>query len=161
MCGLGQTASNPVLSTLNYFMEEYRRHVLDKKCDAFVCKDLVGASCQAACPLDTEVWRYVALIEKGEYEQAYKVIRHSNPFPSACAEGAELRSRSRASTIAAVTPGPCPPRPSRLPLPPLIELVVCPSARASGASRILSTNMTALTPNAVWIMIRNPRTASA
>ncbi|MCK4752896.1 MAG: FAD-dependent oxidoreductase [Planctomycetes bacterium] len=85
MCGLGQTASNPVLSTLNYFMEEYRRHVLDKKCDAFVCKDLVGASCQAACPLDTEVWRYVALIEKGEYEQAYKVIRHSNPFPSACA----------------------------------------------------------------------------
>ncbi len=85
MCGLGQTASNPVLSTLHYFIDEYRRHVIDKRCDAFVCKDLVGASCQAACPLGTEVWRYVALIEKGKYEEAYKVIREANPFPSACA----------------------------------------------------------------------------
>jgi len=85
MCGLGQTASNPVLSTLGYFIEEYRRHVIDKRCDAFVCKELVGAPCQAACPVDTEVWRYVALIEKGEYEEAYKVIREANPFPSVCA----------------------------------------------------------------------------
>jgi NADH-quinone oxidoreductase subunit F len=85
MCGLGQTASNPVLSTLRYFRHEYKRHVIDKKCGAFVCKDLVGAPCQAGCPLDTEVWRYVALIEKGEYEEAYKVIREVNPFPSVCA----------------------------------------------------------------------------
>jgi len=85
MCGLGQTASNPVLSTLRYFHNEYRRHVVDKKCDSFVCKDLVGAPCQAGCPLDTEVWRYVALIEKGEYEEAYRVIRDANPFPSVCA----------------------------------------------------------------------------
>ena len=85
MCGLGQTASNPVLSTLRYFRDEYHRHVVDKKCNAFVCKELVGASCQAACPLDTEVWRYVALIEKGKYEEAYKIIRDSNPFPSVCA----------------------------------------------------------------------------
>jgi NADH-quinone oxidoreductase subunit F len=85
MCGLGQTASNPVLSTLRYFQNEYRRHIIDKKCDAFVCKDLVGAPCQTGCPLDTEVWRYVALIEKGKYEQAYKVIREVNPFPSVCA----------------------------------------------------------------------------
>ncbi|GAG35389.1 unnamed protein product, partial [marine sediment metagenome] len=85
MCGLGQTASNPVLSTLRYFGDEYHRHVIDKKCDAFVCKELVGAPCQAGCPLDTEVWRYVALIEKGQYEEAYKVIREVNPFPSVCA----------------------------------------------------------------------------
>jgi len=68
MCGLGQTASNPVLSTLRYFRDEYLRHVINKKCDAFVCRDIVGAPCQTACPLDTEVWRYVALIEKGKYE---------------------------------------------------------------------------------------------
>jgi len=85
MCGLGQTASNPVLSTLRYFRDEYERHVVDKKCDAFVCRDLVGASCQAACPLETEAWRYVALIEKGRYEEAYQVIRSANPFPSICA----------------------------------------------------------------------------
>ena len=85
MCGLGQTASNPVLSTLRYFREEYERHVVDKKCDAFVCRNLVGASCQAACPLETEAWRYVALIEKGRYEEAYSCLRSANPFPSICA----------------------------------------------------------------------------
>jgi NADH-quinone oxidoreductase subunit F len=85
MCGLGQTASNPVLSTLRYFAGEYRRHVLDKKCDAFVCTELVGAPCQSACPLDTQAWRYVALLEKGEYQAAYQVIREANPFPSVCA----------------------------------------------------------------------------
>lgn len=85
MCGLGQTASNPVLSTLRYFRDEYERHIVQKRCDAFVCKDLVGASCQAACPLGTEAWRYVALIQRGEYESAYRVIREANPFPSVCA----------------------------------------------------------------------------
>ena len=85
MCGLGQTASNPVLSTLRYFRQEYERHVVDKRCDAFVCKDLVGAPCQSACPLGTEAWRYVAHIARGEYEQAYRVIRDANPFPSVCA----------------------------------------------------------------------------
>ncbi len=95
MCGLGQTASNPVLSTLRYFHHEYERHVVDKKCDAFVCKDLVGAPCQAACPLGTEVWRYVALIEKGEYVEAYKVIREANPFPSACARVCDRKCETR------------------------------------------------------------------
>ena len=85
LCGLGQTASNPVLSTLHYFRNEYERHILQKKCDAFVCKDLVGAPCQTACPLGTEAWRYVAHIQRGEYEEAYRVIRDANPFPSVCA----------------------------------------------------------------------------
>lgn len=39
-CGLGQTAPNPVLSTLEYFLEEYFEHVYDKKCRAHVCKGL-------------------------------------------------------------------------------------------------------------------------
>ena len=84
MCGLGQTASNPVLSTLRYFREEYERHIRDKRCDAFVCKELVGAPCQSACPLGTEAWRYVAHIARGEYDEAYTVIRDANPFPSVC-----------------------------------------------------------------------------
>jgi len=85
MCGLGQSASNPVLSTLRYFRKEFERHIIDKRCDAYVCKDLVGAPCQAACPVGTEVWRYVAHIERGEYEEAYLAIRRANPFPSVCA----------------------------------------------------------------------------
>jgi NADH-quinone oxidoreductase subunit F len=41
LCGLGQTAPNPVLSTLRYFKEEYKTHIKDKKCPAGVCKPLI------------------------------------------------------------------------------------------------------------------------
>jgi len=82
MCGLGQSAPNPVLSTLRYFREEYERHLIQKRCDAFVCKELVGAPCQSACPVGTEAWRYVAHIARSEYEEAYRTIREANPFPS-------------------------------------------------------------------------------
>ena len=41
LCGLGQTAPNPVLTTLQYFMEEYRAHVEEQRCPAAVCRDLV------------------------------------------------------------------------------------------------------------------------
>lgn len=40
LCGLGQTAPNPVLSTMKYFRREYERHVVDRKCDTGSCKDL-------------------------------------------------------------------------------------------------------------------------
>jgi NADH-quinone oxidoreductase subunit F len=94
-CGLGQTAANPVLSTLRYFREEYQRHIWNKRCDAFVCKDLVGAPCQAACPLGTEAWRYIAHIARGEYEEAYQVIRETNPFPSVCGRVCDNKCESR------------------------------------------------------------------
>jgi NADP-reducing hydrogenase subunit HndC len=42
LCGLGQTAPNPVLSTLRYFKDEYVAHVIDKKCPAGVCKALLS-----------------------------------------------------------------------------------------------------------------------
>ena len=42
LCGLGQTAPNPVLSTLRYFRDEYVEHVVEKKCRAGVCKSLLS-----------------------------------------------------------------------------------------------------------------------
>lgn len=62
LCGLGQSSPNPVLSTLDNFMDEYRSHVIDKKCHSGVCKDLleyfiledncVGCTaCARACPV--------------------------------------------------------------------------------------------------------------
>jgi ferredoxin len=44
MCGLGQTAPNPVLSTIKYFRDEYEAHIKDKTCPAGVCKELITFS---------------------------------------------------------------------------------------------------------------------
>ncbi|MBZ5551631.1 MAG: FAD-dependent oxidoreductase [Acidobacteriia bacterium] len=85
LCGLGQTAANPVLSTLKWFRDEYEAHVYERRCPSGSCKELVGAPCQSGCPAGTEVWRYVAHIARGEYVEAYRTIREANPFPSACA----------------------------------------------------------------------------
>jgi NADH-quinone oxidoreductase subunit F len=48
LCGLGQTAPNPVLTTLRYFRHEYEAHVRDKKCPAKVCKALLTYTIDAA-----------------------------------------------------------------------------------------------------------------
>ena len=61
LCGLGQTAPNPILSTIRYFREEFETHIRDKKCPAKVCKNLLTYSinqdackacgaCLKACP---------------------------------------------------------------------------------------------------------------
>ena len=47
LCGLGQTAPNPVLATLKFFREEYIAHIVDKTCPAGVCKKLVSYSVDA------------------------------------------------------------------------------------------------------------------
>jgi NADP-reducing hydrogenase subunit HndC len=63
LCGLGQTAPNPILSTLRYFKDEYIAHVTDKKCPAGVCKNLLSYKidpakctgctlCARICPAD-------------------------------------------------------------------------------------------------------------
>ena len=61
LCGLGQTAPNPVLTTIKYFRGEYDEHIKNKQCGAAVCKGLIQYSinpdnctgctvCKGACP---------------------------------------------------------------------------------------------------------------
>jgi NADH:ubiquinone oxidoreductase subunit F (NADH-binding)/(2Fe-2S) ferredoxin len=49
LCGLGQTAANPVLSTLRYFRDEYEAHIGERRCPAGVCKALIRYEITAAC----------------------------------------------------------------------------------------------------------------
>ncbi|HQF33517.1 MAG TPA: NADH-quinone oxidoreductase subunit NuoF [Petrotogaceae bacterium] len=62
LCGLGQTSPNPILSTINYFRDEYVSHIQDKKCPAGVCKNLIRydinpakcvgcTACARVCPV--------------------------------------------------------------------------------------------------------------
>lgn len=84
ICGLGQTAPNPVLSTIKYFRHEYDEHILHKYCRAGVCSDLFISPCQNACPAGVNVPGYIALIAVGRVRDAYNLIRQENPFPSIC-----------------------------------------------------------------------------
>ena len=79
LCGLGQTAPNPVLSTLRYFRDEYIAHVVDKKCPAGVCKNLltleidsdkcIGCKmCMRNCPADA-----IRINEAGEIKAGKKL----------------------------------------------------------------------------------------
>jgi Na+-translocating ferredoxin:NAD+ oxidoreductase RNF subunit RnfB len=63
LCGLGQTAPNPVLTTLKYFQKEYETHIKEKSCPALVCKALISyyiepdkcvgcLLCLKSCPVD-------------------------------------------------------------------------------------------------------------
>ena len=81
---MGQTAPNPVLSTIKYFREEYEAHIYEKRCPAVACSALFRAPCQHACPAGMDVPSYVALVRENRLEDAYKVLLRSNPFPSVC-----------------------------------------------------------------------------
>lgn len=84
MCGLGQTAANPVLSTLRYFENEYEEHIKYKKCSALVCKEIVSSPCQYICPTDQEASVYIALIAQEKFKEAMDIIRKDNPLPIVC-----------------------------------------------------------------------------
>jgi NADH-quinone oxidoreductase subunit F len=81
LCGLGQTAPNPVLTTLRYFRHEYEAHIYDKHCPTGACKRLSAPPCQAVCPTGQDAASYIALIAQGDMERAYEIIREDNPFP--------------------------------------------------------------------------------
>ena len=84
LCGLGQTAPNPVLSTIRYFRKEYEEHIVGKKCEAGVCAALFYAPCSNACPAGVDVSRYMAHMAEGRFEEAFRVHMERNPFPSIC-----------------------------------------------------------------------------
>ncbi len=84
LCGLGQTAPNPVITTIRYFRNEYEEHIKKHHCRAAVCRGLVTAPCSHTCPAGIDVPRYVRFIANGKPAEAVAVIREKIPFPSVC-----------------------------------------------------------------------------
>ena len=84
LCGLGQTAPNPVLSTIRYFRKEYEQHIRDHRCVAAVCSAMFKSPCQHTCPIEMDIPSYIALVRAERFEDAYKILLQTNPFPSVC-----------------------------------------------------------------------------
>ncbi len=84
LCGLGQTAANPVLSTIRHFGNEYIEHIRDRRCRAGVCPALVSAPCSSACPANVDIPGYVSLVAERCYAEALRLHRERNPFAAVC-----------------------------------------------------------------------------
>lgn len=97
LCGLGQTAPNPVLSTLRYFRDEYVAHVVDKKCPAGVCKDLLSYSIDPAkckgCTLCARVCPNGAI--EGELKNPHQIINSKCVKCGACMEKCKFGAISK------------------------------------------------------------------
>jgi NADH-quinone oxidoreductase subunit F len=84
LCGLGQTAANPLLTTLRYFRDDYEAHIVQKKCPGAVCKALISAPCHHVCPVGMDPPSYIGFIAQGKFDDAYEVITNASPFPGIC-----------------------------------------------------------------------------
>lgn len=94
LCGLGQTAPNPVLSTLKYYRDEYEAHIFEKRCPAGVCKDLLMYSileefCKG-CTACTRVCPAGAII--GEKKKPHKIIQDVCIKCGACFETCKFKA---------------------------------------------------------------------
>jgi len=84
LCGLGQTAPNPVLSTIRHFRHEYEAHIKEKRCPAAVCGQMFKAPCTHICPVGLDVPGYVTLVAENRFDEAYDLIMEKNPLPGIC-----------------------------------------------------------------------------
>jgi NADH-quinone oxidoreductase subunit F len=95
LCGLGQTAPNPILTTLKYFSNEYMDHIDKERCEASVCASLFNAPCENTCPAGTNVYGYIQLIMEKRFDEAYELNKEDNPMPAVlgriCEHTCELR----------------------------------------------------------------------
>ncbi len=83
LCALGQTSSNPVLTTLKYFREDYLKHIHEHRCEAGVCESLFLALCENSCPLHMNIPGYLQLLKEDRIEDAFELSLRDNPLPGA------------------------------------------------------------------------------
>lgn len=81
-CAIGYEAANIVLQSVELFHDEYMSHI-----ESHRCKEEIGQKvpCISYCPANVDIPGYIALIGEHRYADAINLIRHDNPFPTACA----------------------------------------------------------------------------
>jgi NADH-quinone oxidoreductase subunit F len=82
LCGLGQTAPNPILTTLRYFKHEYLEHIKEKRCSAGVCEDLAISPCENSCFLHINIPGFLELIQENREADAFRLFFEQNPMPA-------------------------------------------------------------------------------
>jgi NADH-quinone oxidoreductase subunit F len=82
LCGLGQTAPNPVLTTMRHFRQEFEDHIVSRRCQAGICEELALSPCENSCPLHMNIPRFLQLYKEGQIEEAFESIVMDNPLPS-------------------------------------------------------------------------------
>jgi len=82
LCGLGQTAPNPVLTTMRHFRHEFEDHIRARRCRAGVCEDLAVSPCENSCPLHMNIPRFLQLYKENRLEEAFESVIMDNPLPS-------------------------------------------------------------------------------
>jgi NADH-quinone oxidoreductase subunit F len=101
LCGLGQTAPNPVLTTLQYFRNEYDEHIRTSRCRSGVCEKLFVAPCENDCPLHMRVPIYLTLLKEKKRDEATELVWLENPLPASTGRlcPAECETRCRRITV--------------------------------------------------------------
>jgi len=82
LCGLGQTAPNPVLTTLRHFRNEFEDHIVAHRCAAGVCEELALSPCENSCPLHMNIPRFLELFKERRLEDAFEAVIMDNPLPA-------------------------------------------------------------------------------
>jgi NADH-quinone oxidoreductase subunit F len=99
LCGLGQSAPNPVLTTLRHFRHEFEDHIVAHRCRAGVCEELALSPCENSCPLHMNVPRYLQLLKEDRLDDAFEAVILDNPLPAStgrvCQHPCEDRCRRK------------------------------------------------------------------
>jgi NADH-quinone oxidoreductase subunit F len=81
LCGLGQSAMNPVSTTIKYFAQEYESHIKRRRCEAGTCETLVAELCSNSCPLTMRIPTYITLLKENRLVEAFTSTLEDNPLP--------------------------------------------------------------------------------
>ncbi|MBR5128834.1 MAG: FAD-dependent oxidoreductase [Firmicutes bacterium] len=84
-CAIGTEAAKMVLRGLDGYMDDFKSHIHNHTCTEKIRTTAEPVPCVAMCPAGVDVPGYIALLKAGRYDDAVRLIRKDNPFPTVCA----------------------------------------------------------------------------